>query len=92
MCLDSYIFNEVGLRTTSFGISASGVLEAVGGVFMKGGGGGKPGGACPANEPRGIGGVLVLAGVPGSIPAARNLSRREAASGTGVEDDVGGGL
>lgn len=38
----SYIFRHAGLRTTSLGISASGVL-AVGGVLTNGRVGGKPG-------------------------------------------------
>ena len=39
----SYIFNEAGFKTTSLGISKSGVLDT-GGALMKGRDGGKLGG------------------------------------------------
>lgn len=55
-----YSFKEAGFRTTSFGISANGVLE-VGGVLMNDGG--KPGGSVPAKPLRGLG-VLVAGVVP----------------------------
>lgn len=78
------IFSDAGFRTTSFGSSASGVRD-VGGVPVKGRGGN------PGRALSGVG-VAVTGGAPGSIPAARNLSRREEVSGTGVAlDGVAGG-
>lgn len=56
----TYNFKEAGFRTTSFGMSANGVLE-VGGVLMNGGG--KPGGSIFA-KPLGGFGVLVAGVVP----------------------------
>jgi hypothetical protein len=57
----TYNFREAGFKTTSLGISASGVLEAFGGVLTNGGG--KPSGSLPARALTGRVGVLV-AGVP----------------------------
>ena len=82
----TYIFNEVAFRITSLGIAANGVRDAFGGVFKKGGGnpGGKPAGV----GVKVAGGVGV--GVDGSIPAARNLSRRDMGA-TGAPLEAGGG-
>lgn len=85
----TYILSEAALRTTSFGILASGVLEALGGVLRNGGG--NPGGKFPAKEE--LDGVGALAGVgvrPGSMPAARRRPSRELGSGTGVDVAAGG--
>lgn len=89
MRVRAYIFREAGLRTTSFGMLASGVLGGFGSVLRNGGG--NPEGKVPAKEE--FEGADALPGVvlkPGSIPAARKRSRRELGSGTGVEV-VGGG-
>ena len=77
----SYILRDAGFKTTSLGISPSGVLD-IGGVLVDDGG--NPGGglAVPAT-----GGVLV---VPGSIPAARKRSSKAAGSGNGVEVELEG--
>jgi len=84
------IFKEAGLSTTSFGISASGVLVGIGGVLANGRGG-NPGGKPPGNE-LSVGVGVFEAGAPGSMPAARSLSSKEFGSTTGVdaEDGVGG--
>jgi hypothetical protein len=73
---------EAGFRTTSLGILASGVLEALGGVFTNGGG--NPGGKLPGMELNGVG-ALVGVGTAGSMPAALSRSSRELGSGTGEE-------
>jgi hypothetical protein len=84
----SYIFNEDVFSTTSFGISPNGVLDRFGGVLTNGGG--YPD-TFAGKELRGVG--VLVAGAPGSRPAARNLSSKEFGSGTGVEAmDTGGGL
>ncbi len=77
----TYILREAGFRTTSLGISASGVLEAFGGVFRNGGG--NPDGKLPGKELNGVG-ALVGVGAAGSIPAARSRSSKELGSGIGV--------
>ena len=76
------------MSTTSFGISASGVLVGFGGVLANGEGG-NPGGKPPGNE---LSVGVFEAGAPGSMPAARSLSSKEFGSTTGVdvEDGVGG--
>src|SRR4051812_2494238 len=84
----AYIFSELAFSSTSFGISASGVLE-VGGVLNIEGGGGKPGGRRLAKELNGKEGVLVEVAPP-RIPAALRLASKELVSGTGVEDVEGG--
>ena len=56
-----YNFKDVDFRTTSLGISASGVLEELGGVLINGGG--NPGGNLPAKAAESGVGVLV-AGAP----------------------------
>ena len=87
----SYIFNEAGFSTTSFGISANGVLAAFGGVFMNDGG--NPGGRFAVREVIGSGATVVAPGTLGSMPAARSLSSNELGSGTGRETGgaAGGG-
>lgn len=83
----AYILREAGFSTTSLGISASGVLAALGGVLMNGGR--IPGGTLAAIGPRGNGAALVATGTAGSIPAARNFSSKELGSGTGVVEAEG---
>jgi hypothetical protein len=78
----AYSLREAGLSTTSLGISANGVREAFGGVLVNGGG--NPGGRLPAPALRGVG-VLVITGVPGSRPLARNCSRSELGFATEAE-------
>jgi hypothetical protein len=80
--IQTYNLSEAGFRTTSLGILASGVREAFGGVFRKGGG--NPGGKFPG---RGVIGADVVVGIEiaGSIPRARSCSSKEIGSGTGVE-------
>jgi hypothetical protein len=82
------ILRDVGLRTTSFGRSASGVLAALGGVLMKGGM--MLGGTLPTTVPSDKGGAVAVAGIAGSIPAARNFSSKEAGSGTEEEEEIVG--
>lgn len=92
----SYIFNDVAVNWTSFGISVRGRrAPMLVGVCRKGNGGGNPGGNFIGKGFGGKGGVLV-AGKAGSIPAALNLSNRDCGSGTaatgvGVGTCAGGG-
>lgn len=81
------ILREEGLRTTSLGMLARGIW-AIGGVERNGGGGG---GGKP--ESLGIVGAAVFgaAANPGSMPAARSLSRRELGSAAGVDTGAGVG-
>lgn len=79
----AYSFREDGFNSTSFGISANGVLE-VGGVLMKEGG--NPGGICPVTEPNGCGVALGAGVAPFNNPAARNCSSKDFGSGTGTAE------
>jgi len=70
------ILREAGFRTTSLGISPSGVLD-MGGVFVSDGGN-------PRDDPEGTGGVL---GAPDRMPAALRRSSKAVGFGIGVEVD-----
>jgi hypothetical protein len=78
--------SEAGFKTTSLDKVASGVRDAVGGV-LRYGGGNTGGTGTELND------VEVGVGVEtaGSIPAARNLSSKELASGADVAVGAEGG-
>lgn len=75
----TYILRDAEFRTTSFGITAKGVLAVDGGVFKNGNGG--------IDEL-----VLFEAGVvlAPSIPAALSRPRRDVGSGRGVAAEAAG--
>lgn len=87
--LHTYIFNDAGLSTTSFGISLR-IGRAMFDKALNTGGGGNPGGKATGCTLAGTGDFM--AEVPPRMPAARNLSNNAAGSAAGAGDGITAGV